>query len=146
MRDFKTGAARRYLTGSRGGQPEYTIANGRALQLPVYVAGARRLYPGASISASYCFPLSDGAIFDPSPYNDAGGLAGFHDTLRNILGAARAGVFPATPEEGDRGNCRYCDFNRLCPARRRQIWERKGRNDPDVQPFNTLGGPAAIKI
>ena len=145
VRDFKTGNPRRYLAGSRGGQPDYTIANGRALQLPVYAAAARQLYPDASITASYCFPLSDSTIFDRSPYNDAEGLAGFHDTLRRILGMARSGVFPATPEEGDHGNCGYCDFNRLCPARRRQTWERKGRNDPDVQPFNALGGRAAIE-
>lgn len=145
VRDFKTGNPRRYLAGSRGGQPDYTIANGRALQLPVYTAAARQLYPDASITASYCFPLGDDRIFDRSPYHDAEGLAGFHDTLRRILGTVRSGIFPATPEEGDRGNCRYCDFNRLCPARRRQIWERKGRHDPDVQPFNALGGRAAIE-
>ena len=145
VRDFKTGNPRRYLVGSRGGQPDYTIANGRALQLPVYVAGARQLYPDASITASYCFPLSDDRIYDPRPYHDADGLGGFHDTLRRILGMARSGVFPATPEEGDRGNCRYCDFNRLCPVRRRQIWERKGRSDSDLQPFNALGGQAAIE-
>ncbi len=144
VRDFKTGNPRRYLAGSRGGQPDYTIANGRALQLPVYAAAARQLYPDASITASYCFPLSDDSIFDRSPYHDADGLAGFHDTLRRILGTVRAGIFPATPEEGDRGNCRYCDFDRLCPTRRRQVWERKGRHDPDVQPFNALGGRAAI--
>jgi hypothetical protein len=145
VRDFKTGAPGRYLVGPRGGQPDYTIANGRALQLPVYAAGARQLYPDASITASYCFPLSDGRIFDPNPYRDADGLDDFHATLRRILGTARSGVFPATPEEGDRGNCRYCDFTRLCPSRRRQIWERKGRNDPDVQTFNALGGRAAIE-
>ena len=145
VRDFKTGNPARYLVGTRGGQPDYTIANGRALQLPVYVAAAGQLYPDTSLSASYCFPLSEDRIFDRSPYNDAEGLAGFHATLRRILGMARAGVFPATPEEGDHGNCRYCDFNRLCPARRRQIWERKGRHDPAAQPFNALGGPAAIE-
>ena len=145
VRDFKTGNPRRYLAGSRGGQPDYTIANGRALQLPVYTAAARQLYPDASITASYCFPLGDDRIFDRSPYHDAEGLAGFHDTLRRILGTVRSGIFPATPEEGDRGNCRYCDFNRLCPTRRRQIWERKGSKDSDVQPFNALGGRAAIE-
>ena len=103
------------------------------------------MYPDVHIRASYCFPLSDNPAREGRPYTDADGLAEFHDTLRNILGTARSGVFPATPEEGDRGNCRYCDFNRLCPARRRQIWERKGRNDPDVQAFNALGGRAAIE-
>ena len=143
LRDFKTGAPDRY-TSAPTGQNAYTVANGRALQLPVYVAAARQMYPDSDITASYCFPLSDQPTREGRPYTDAEGLAEFYETLRRILGAARAGIFPATPEEGDRGNCRYCDFNRLCPARRRQIWERKGRSDPDVQPFNALGGPAAV--
>ena len=144
VRDFKTGSPNRYTSGPTT-QNAYTVANGRALQLPVYVAAARQMYPDVHIRASYCFPLSDNPAREGRPYTDADGLAEFHGTLRNILGTARSGVFPATPEEGDRGNCRYCDFNRLCPARRRQIWERKGRNDPAVQAFNALGGRAAIE-
>ena len=71
----------------------------------------------------------------------------FHTTLGVIVGMARKGIFPATPEQTDDewgGNCRYCDFKRLCPARRRQFWERKGRLDPTLQPFNNLQGPAAM--
>ena len=144
VRDFKTGSPDRYTSGPTT-QYAYTVANGRALQLPVYVAAARQMYPDIHIRASYCFPLSNNPTREGRPYTDADGLADFYTTLSRILGMARSGVFPATPEEGDRGNCRYCDFNRLCPARRRQIWERKGRHDPDVQPFNTLGGRAAIE-
>ena len=144
VRDFKTGSPDRYTSGPNA-QNAYTVASGRALQLPVYVAAARQMYPDADIRASYCFPLSNNPTREGRPYTDAEGLAEFYETLRRILGAARAGVFPATPEEDDRGNCRYCDFNRLCPARRRQFWERKGRSDPDVQPFNALGGRAAIE-
>ena len=64
--------------------------------------------------------------------------------------APGAAYSPATPEtagdsDHERGNCTYCEFNRLCPVRRRQVWERKGLSDGDtVQPFNSLGGNAAI--
>ena len=58
VRDFKTGRPDRY-TARATSQNAYTVANGRALQLPVYTAAARQMYPEPDIRASYCFPLSD---------------------------------------------------------------------------------------
>ena len=142
VRDFKTGSSNRYTSRDTAGNA-YTVANGRALQLPVYVAAARRDYPNSGITASYCFPLADKPVYNARNYNDEQQDV-FHTTLRNILSAARNGIFPATPDgEGQFSNCHWCDFNNLCPTRRRQIWERKGR-DPKAQPFNQLGGRAAI--
>ena len=140
VRDFKTGNPSPYHGSARD---IYTVANGRALQLPVYVAAARCDYPDSEITGSYCFPLQDKHIHGRRPYDD-GQQDNFHTTLRNILGAARAGIFPATPDAREtHNNCHWCDFNNLCPTRRRQIWERKG-HDPKAQPFNQLGGRAAI--
>lgn len=145
VRDFKTGRPTNY-TSRPDTQDAVTVANGRALQLPVYTAAARRDYPTATITASYCFPLADNKKHDARPYDDAQDQDEFHVTLQRIVGSARAGIFPATPDgEGDRTNCHWCDFNRLCPTRRRQIWELKGRHDAAVQPYNALGGKAAIK-
>ena len=142
VRDFKTGSSRRYTSGDTAANA-YTVVNGRALQLPVYVAAARRDYPNSDITASYCFPLADKPVYNARKYNDEQQDV-FHTTLRNILGAARNGIFPATPDgEGQFSNCHWCDFNNLCPTRRRQIWERKG-HDPKAQPFNQLGGQSAI--
>ena len=144
VRDFKTGRPDAYFDGNRGRQAERTIANGKALQLPVYVAAAQAKYPAGAVTASYCFPLADGNTHNIAPYTDAD-RATFDDALIAIIGTARKGIFPATPDgEGRYSNCHYCDFNRLCPTRRRQIWERKGRRDPSVQPFNALDGKAAI--
>ena len=144
VRDFKTGWLVPYASGPTT-QTAYTVANGRALQLPVYVAAARLRYPEADIRASYCFPLSDDPAQEHRPYTESEGLDQFHISLRRILGMARAGTFPATPDGDDEySSCRFCDFNRLCPTRRRQIWERKGRLDPAVRCFNALGGQAAI--
>ena len=141
VRDFKTGKPDNYT--SKNG---YAVANGRALQLPVYAAAAHEWYPDAEILASYCFPLSDKRIHNVQPYTAEQGQDEFHDTLRRIVGMARSGVFPATPDgDGQYANCGHCDFNKLCPTRRRQIWERKAQRDPAaVRPFNELGGKAAI--
>ena len=144
VRDFKTGRPNPYTSGPTT-QTAYTVANGRALQLPVYTATARQIHPESDIRASYSFPLSDDPTREGRPYTERDGLEQFHKTLGRILGMARAGTFPATPDgEGEYSSCRFCDFNRLCPTRRRQIWERKGRLDPAVRRFNALGGRAAI--
>ena len=151
VRDFKTGKPEPYFDGARGRRATRTLANGRALQLPVYAAAARRKYPAdaVDIRASYCFPLADNNTHGVAPYTEAN-QEEFRATLVAIVDSARGGIFPATPEtagdsDQERGNCTYCEFNRLCPVRRRQVWERKGLSDGDtVQPFNSLGGNAAI--
>jgi hypothetical protein len=151
VRDFKTGKPEPYFDGARGRRATRTLANGRALQLPVYAAAARRKYPddAVDIRASYCFPLADNNTHGVAPYTEANQKE-FSATLVAIVDGARRGIFPATPEtagdsDQERGNCTYCEFNRLCPVRRRQVWERKGLSDSDtVQPFNSLGGNAAI--
>ena len=151
VRDFKTGKPEPYSEGARGRKADRTLANGRAMQLPVYVAAARKKYPdpAVQISGSYCFPLADNNTHDVAPYTEDD-LKEFHTPLFAIVDAARRGVFPATPEtagdsDQERGNCTYCDFNRLCSTRRRQVWVRKAREDAaTVLPFNSLGGRAAI--
>ena len=151
VRDFKTGKPELYSDGARGRKADRTLANGRAMQLPVYVAAARKKYPdpAVQISGSYCFPLADNNTHGVAPYSEDDWKE-FHTPLFAIVDAARRGVFPATPEtagdsDQERGNCTYCDFNRLCPTRRRQVWERKAREDAEtVGPFNSLGGKAAI--
>ena len=151
VRDFKTGKPEPYFDGARGRKADRTLVNGRAMQLPVYVAAARQKYPdpAVQISGSYCFPLADNNTHGVAPYSEDDWKE-FHTPLFAIVDAARRGVFPATPEtagdsDQERGNCTYCDFNRLCPTRRRQVWERKAREDAaTVLPFNSLGGRAAI--
>ena len=151
VRDFKTGKPEPYFDGTGGRKATRTLANGRALQLPVYAAAARRKHPddAVDITASYCFPLADNHTHGVAPYTQANEKE-FSTTLFAIVDGARRGIFPATPEtagdsDQERGNCTYCEFNRLCPVRRRQVWERKGVSDADtVQPFNSLRGNAAI--
>lgn len=146
MRDFKTGKPDPYREKKDGKEPDRSVANGRALQLPVYLEAARAMYPGKPVSASYCFPLHDKHVHDVGTYTEED-RERFRESLGLIMGLVRQGVFPATPEQSDGdewgGNCNYCDFKQLCPARKRQIWERKGR-DPMVGPFNRLGNKASM--
>jgi hypothetical protein len=90
--------------------------------------------------------LEKNPVLDARPYDAKEGIGDFHTTLQKIIVAARSGSFPATPDgDTEHGNCKFCDFKRLCPARRRQMWERKARSDDRVQPFNQLGGKAALR-
>ena len=146
VRDFKTGKPEPYFDGEQGRKADRTVANGRALQLPVYFEAAQSMHPDKRIEASYCFPLQEKYSHDVAPYTEES-REEFHTALGVILGMAREGIFPATPEQSDDewgGNCKYCDFKGLCPTRRRQYWERKGRHAPELQPFNRLQGPAAV--
>ena len=147
VRDFKTGKPDSYQEKRNGGEPDRSVGNGRALQLPVYLEAAQIMYPGKPVSASYCFPLDDRHTHDVGVYTEED-RERFRESLGLIMGMVRQGVFPATPEQSDGdewgGNCSYCDFKQLCPARKRQIWERKGRLDPTVAPFNQLGNRASM--
>ncbi len=147
VRDFKTGKPDYYREKRGGGEPDRSVANGRALQLPVYLEAAQVMYPDKSVSASYGFPLHDRHTHDVGTYTEED-RDRFRESLGLIMGMVRQGVFPATPEQSDGdergGNCNYCDFKQLCPARKRQIWERKGRADPAAMPFNQLGNKASM--
>ena len=52
VRDFKTGKPEPYFDGARGRRATRTLINGRAVQLPVYAAAARRKYPDDAVDIS----------------------------------------------------------------------------------------------
>ena len=148
VRDFKTGKPDNYRPELKDAR---TVANGQAMQLPIYSEAARKLFPEGEIVATYGFPLADANTHEVARYTeDDEQVQAFHLTVARIIGTARKGIFPATPSsDGDgqgRSNCNYCDFRRLCPTRRRQIWERKGRLDSNLKPFSELRSRAAIDV
>ena len=146
VRDFKTGKPDSYMEGSSGRPANRSVTNGRALQLPVYLEAAQVMYPGKRVAASYCFPLSDRNTHGVGTYTEED-RGQFVETLRRVIGMVTGGLFPATPEgspDGRGTNCSYCDFNKLCPSNRRLVWERKGRSDVSVTPFNELSNRASI--
>ena len=54
--------------------------------------------------------------------------ARFREGVNLIVRGIGEGAFPANPGEfrnGNYENCRFCDFDGLCPSRRDDLWERK---------------------
>ncbi len=121
--DYKTGSAAPYAEIGAGDP----LASGTRLQLPAYLrafATAKRAH------AVYWFITGKEDFarisYEPTPENDAR----FESTLNSIVAGIRAGAFPAVAGEEDawRGgftNCRYCDFDRICPRRRDDDFARK---------------------
>ena len=126
--DYKTGGARQYE-----GLKNDPIDGGRRLQLGVYSLAARRLVAGAGeIRAAYWFTTTRGRFaFHPpedADVQDDAVRARFQAALSTIVSGIQGGVFPANPGPDGFGgpeNCRFCDFDSLCAARRTEIWERK---------------------
>jgi hypothetical protein len=137
--DYKTGSASEYEQLSA----EDPFAGGTKLQLPFYVLAAT----GAEhVQALYWFISRRGEFkqveYDETPEN----RRRFEATVGAILGARRAGSFPAIPGEendfyGGFDNCRYCDFDRLCS--RRRVYEAQAKSGhPGMDPWRRVGQTA----
>ncbi len=140
--DYKTGSARPYQ-----GMDEDVIDRGRRLQLGVYSLAARQLYPNVgNIAAAYWFITNRGGFklapvgrFDIS---DSATERRFREGVDRIVEGISAGVFPANPGPPDRGrpaNCRFCEFDTLCPTGRSRLWNGK-KSDPAVMGYLELSG------
>ena len=130
--DYKTGSPRPFE--ALDADP---IDRGKHLQLGVYSLAARRLAPGAeTVRAAYWFVTTRGGFaLAPQGYfaiDDSETRERFREGLTVITDGIRGGAFPANPGPLDRGehaNCRFCDFDSLCPTARGDLWERK-QGDP----------------
>ena len=144
--DYKTGSARAYKELDKD-----VIDRGKRLQLGIYSMAARRLFPEAtSVKAAYWFTRTAAASrFAPSGYFDidAGDTRDrFRHGIASIIEGIGSGLFPARPgpwvghpERPGHENCRYCDFDTLCPARRSDIWQRK-KSDASIAGYLSLSG------
>ncbi len=140
--DYKTGGA----YSSRELERD-VIDRGKRLQLGIYSLAARSIEPAAvRVRAAYWFATARGGFqFAPHGYLDIGDERAnrrFREGVSTIVEGIRRGLFPANPGPQDRGsgaNCRFCDFDSLCPARRDEIWEAK-RADPVLSGYVALAG------
>ncbi len=130
--DYKTGSNYSYRDLEKD-----PIDKGKRLQLGVYSLAARQMVPGATlVRAAYWFTTKRGEFrFFPQDYfnmDDDETAERFRYGATAIVEGIRAGVFPANPGRPGRGgqpeNCRFCDFDSLCPSRRIDMWERKQGN------------------
>ena len=139
--DYKTGRAGPYSRIEKD-----RIDRGMRLQLPVYSLAARAaLGEDVGVRAAYWF-VSEREGFklappEPVPLDDV--LAQFDGAVSTIVSGIREGLFPANPghrAQGSFENCRYCDFDSLCPANRDVSWRRK-KADPRLSRYRELAGP-----
>jgi RecB family exonuclease len=113
--DYKSGSPRSYQR--RGEDP---VSRGRHLQLPVYALAAQSAFGGEATRATYRFIGDDPVEVDFRL--DEAGAGHFSHALEVLVGAIDAGRFPYRPGEGDRANCRGCDFDVVCPSDRSERW------------------------
>lgn len=136
--DYKTGSSKRFDMTD-----EDPFSAGTKLQMPIYslaAAGAEEIH------AAYWFITSAGD-FQQLPYvASAENTRRFEDTLDAVVGAMKAGAFPAVP--GDEvefynsfKNCGYCDFTRICSSRRSYEIQQKSA-DSDILAWFEVGAVA----
>lgn len=143
--DYKTGSPAPFA-----GLEEDVIDRGRHLQLGVYSLAAQTLFPGArSIHAAYWFATNRGGFnFAPTDHfdiTDDSTAQRFREGVSGIVAGINSGLFPANPGPLDRGqpsNCRFCDFDPVCPSRRLDVWRRK-KSDAVLSDFLELAGEDA---
>ena len=133
--DYKTGSANPYR-----GMSQDPLGGGTRLQLPVYALAVRSaLLPDAEVEAEYWFVSTQGG-FQRETVQLADVEVAFRATVQTVVQGIRHGVFPANPgPPGQNGpaNCAYCDFDRVCPASRITLWERK-QASPQAEPYVML--------
>lgn len=125
------------------------IKKGTKLQLPLYSMAVADKYPNADISAAYWFVRESGSDeLQPTPENYAGERAelALKEAVGTIVEGIDNGVFPARPSDpsswGDGPpsfeNCRFCEYNRICPKSKARLWEAKKTSNPALDNYRRL--------
>ena len=137
--DYKTGSSRQYAQ-----MKDDPLMAGKRLQLPVYAMAVREtLLPDAALRAEYWFISANGG-YTRVPVTLDTVEAQFRNAVQAIAEGVRGGVFPANPGPpgfGGPENCRYCDFQRICPTNKLALWARKG-DSTQAAAYKMLSGGA----
>ena len=137
--DYKTGSSRQYAQ-----MKDDPLMAGKRLQLPVYAMAVREtLLPDAALRAEYWFISANGG-YTRVPVTLDTVEAQFRSMVQAIAEGVRGGVFPANPGPpgfGGPENCRYCDFQRICPTNKLALWARKG-DSTQAAAYKMLSGGA----
>ena len=135
--DYKTGSSRQFEK-----MEDDPLMAGKRLQLPVYALAVREtLLPDVTLSAEYWFVSAKGG-YTRVPVSLDAIEEQFRYTVQTIAEGVRGGIFPANPGPPSLGgpeNCRYCDFQRICPTNKLALWARKV-DSPQVAAYKMLGG------
>ncbi|HLX78607.1 MAG TPA: PD-(D/E)XK nuclease family protein, partial [Acidimicrobiales bacterium] len=140
--DYKTGRSRRYT-----GLLEDPVDRGRHLQLVVYALAARAGIamgdPAAAVRAAYRF-IEEGKDI-PIDFVECT-VDRARQVLDVIVDGIESGRFPFNPGPRNQhmfDNCRFCDFDRLCPSDRDAFWE-SARTSGELSRFVSLVEPEEI--
>ena len=132
--DYKTGKSDKYA-GLADGDP---VMAGTTLQLGLYAEAARQAL-GATETAGFYWLLEAKQPKDRFAGYDwtSERQTRFRDVLHTIVEGIEHGVFVQVPDEWDiffrtHSNCRYCEFDAVCPAARGEHAEAKAA-DPALQ-------------
>ncbi|MQF67779.1 hypothetical protein FIM07_05005 [SAR202 cluster bacterium AD-802-F09_MRT_200m] len=117
------------------------LGSGRHLQLPVYAMAVREfLGAGRDIKSQYWF-VSTSSRYERKEVTLLEVESRLADVTKQIVSGIKSGVFPAVPGPpgrfGEPRNCRYCDFDKICPSNREAMWERK-QEDPLLDLYHDL--------
>ena len=134
--DYKTGSARPYEDLAE----QNPVSRGTKLQLPIYGLAARSRFGEVPVRSQYWF-ISERGGFRTVGYDLSGEVLNrLHETLEVMVEGIEGGIFPGRPGKSDRGsfdNCRYCDFDAVCPSQRDREWERV-RHTPELADYVAL--------
>ena len=116
--DYKTGAGAGY-----GALDQDPVLRGLHLQLPLYAEAARQQLGAEEARAYYWFATQAGGYELHGYELDRSRRDRFVDVLTEIVDGIEDGVFPAEPGPENYWfssfeNCKFCQFDALCPADR----------------------------
>jgi ATP-dependent helicase/DNAse subunit B len=141
--DYKT-ARPDYYRALADGDP---VQRGHRLQLPIYAMAARQhLGVDGPARAGYAF-IHDDAPVEPLGYEvDESRMARFNEVVAVLADGITAGRFPLRPGAFDsywatHDNCRFCDYDRLCPASRGEQWVGAAESPELHQYVELVEGP-----
>jgi len=139
--DYKTGLA----DVSADDLADDPVDGGTRLQLALYALAVRQDEPQHPVRASYWFTRNAGNDALQGFALDATAEARVRDVLDLVSEEITDGHFPAYPGEDNyvRGpeNCRYCDYDELCPRDRVRRLERR-REEPALYGILSLREPS----
>lgn len=140
--DYKTGSDKAYRDLEAD-----PVAAGTKLQLPVYALAAAQRFEAPAVTSTYWFATVTGKFARRGYPVDDARLARFRDVLAVIVDGIEQGQFPARPGDFNTffrtySNCRYCDFDAVCPRDRGDHWDATSRA-PELAPYLELAGLAS---
>jgi hypothetical protein len=138
--DYKTGSEDGY-----GGLAEDITCGGRHLQLVLYAEAARARFGGDDVAAYYWFVESNKKVTRLGGPVGPGERERLAEVLEVVVDGIENGRFPANPgalEYFGWKHCGYCDFARVCPSARDDLWEGV-RWSPRLARYRELAEPGA---